>query len=256
MTAASRAPYDSERLAAAYAHDRPPLHERILSTIAADIGITTPVPLALDIGCGAGLSTVALLPHTERVVGIDPSIVMVAAGRRDVPGITLLVGDAERLPFRASGFNLVTAAGAINYTDRSRSVPELSRVLAPGGTIALYDFGEGTPDSKALADWQQAFDRRLPRIEGYALDVRTLEYEASGLTLTGFRDLRIPIAMTMESYLAFAMSSTRIEVAIARGDSERRIREWCEESLPAVFDRGALDVLFVGYVAYVRHQDG
>jgi ubiquinone/menaquinone biosynthesis C-methylase UbiE len=255
MNVPSRAAYDSPRLAQAYARDRPPLHERIVATIAADLEMTAPLPRALDVGCGAGLSTAALLQCAERVVGIDRSSVMVAAGRARLPAAALVVGDAEQLPFGACCFELVTAAGAINYTDRSRSLPELSRVLAHGGTIALYDFGEGRPSSGALAEWQGELDRRLPGIEGYALDPRALDYAAAGLRLAGYRELRMPIAMTAESYAAYSMSSTRVEAAIARGASERDVRQWCVGALAPLFADAALEIVFEGYIAYVRRPD-
>jgi hypothetical protein len=48
--------YDSERLAGAYAFDRPSIHEQILRSARVD----RQADRALDIGCGAGLSTAAL----------------------------------------------------------------------------------------------------------------------------------------------------------------------------------------------------
>jgi hypothetical protein len=50
--------YDSERLAAAYASDRPPVHGQILQSAR----LSRPADRALDVGCGAGLSTAALTP--------------------------------------------------------------------------------------------------------------------------------------------------------------------------------------------------
>ncbi|MEU0557189.1 hypothetical protein [Dactylosporangium sp. NPDC006015] len=48
--------YDSERLAAAYAFDRPPVHQQILRSARLDRRARR----ALDVGRGAGLSTAAL----------------------------------------------------------------------------------------------------------------------------------------------------------------------------------------------------
>jgi predicted TPR repeat methyltransferase len=50
--------YDSERLAAAYAVDRPPVHQHILRAGR----LVRRAERALDVGCGAGLSTAALAP--------------------------------------------------------------------------------------------------------------------------------------------------------------------------------------------------
>jgi predicted TPR repeat methyltransferase len=50
--------YDSERLAAGYAFDRPPIHEQILRSAR----FYRQADEAPDVGCGAGLSTAALAP--------------------------------------------------------------------------------------------------------------------------------------------------------------------------------------------------
>ena len=60
--------YDSERLAAAYAFDRPPVHGQILRAARLD----RQADRALDVGCGAGLSTAALAPLARQVTGLEP----------------------------------------------------------------------------------------------------------------------------------------------------------------------------------------
>ncbi|WP_146615937.1 class I SAM-dependent methyltransferase [Nonomuraea aridisoli] len=60
--------YDSERLAAGYAFDRPPVHRRILESV--HLGRTA--RRVLDVGCGAGVSTAALAPPAEHMIGLEP----------------------------------------------------------------------------------------------------------------------------------------------------------------------------------------
>jgi hypothetical protein len=62
--------YDSERLAAAYAFDRPlVVHEQILRSAR----LARRADRAQDVGCGAGLSTAALAPLARRVIGLNRS---------------------------------------------------------------------------------------------------------------------------------------------------------------------------------------
>ncbi|MGH3210310.1 MAG: class I SAM-dependent methyltransferase, partial [Trebonia sp.] len=89
--------YDSERLAAAYARDRPPIHEQILRS--ARLGRRA--DRALDVGCGAGLSTAALAPLAGRVIGLEPVPTMLAHRRAVAPDASFVIGQAERLPFAA-----------------------------------------------------------------------------------------------------------------------------------------------------------
>ena len=90
--------YDSERLAAAYAFDRPPIHERILRSA----HLAGHADRALDVGCGAGLSTAALSPLARRVTGLEPIPAMLAHRRTVAPRAGFVIGQAERLPFAAA----------------------------------------------------------------------------------------------------------------------------------------------------------
>ncbi|MGH3298748.1 MAG: class I SAM-dependent methyltransferase, partial [Trebonia sp.] len=102
--------YDNERLAVGYAFDRPPVHERILRS--ADLAARA--DRALDVGCGAGLSTAALAPLARQVVGLEPIPAMLAHRRTVAPQASFVIGQAERLPFTAGSFDLVSAAGSLN----------------------------------------------------------------------------------------------------------------------------------------------
>jgi SAM-dependent methyltransferase len=108
----SRSIYDSPRLAAQYAHDRPPVHPPIIRAIGEHLRLGARVGRALDIGCGAGLSTAALEPLAEAIVGIEPVRTMLTHRRAVAPHALFLVGQAETLPFSVEAFGLLTAAGS------------------------------------------------------------------------------------------------------------------------------------------------
>ena len=246
--------YNSARLASAYAFARPPIHPLIIERI---VGHGTSqartIRCALDVGCGAGRSTAALTAIAGTVVGIEPAAAMLAHRHAVAPGASFVVGRAEDLPFANASFNLVTAAGSLNYTDRGRSLGEIARVLAPGGVLAIYDFSSGRRCHAAasLDDWFGEFERRYPYPPGYALDVQVLDYPSMGLRLAGYEPFEVAVPLTIERYLAYALSEANVERAVASGATEAAIAAWCREGLAPVFGASSLDVLFTGYVAYV-----
>ena len=85
------------------------------------------------------------------------------------------------------------------------------------------------------------------------MDVRRFAYGASGLRLASHAEFEVVLPMTRDSYVAYAMSETGVELAVARGAPEAEIRTWCESTLTGVLDGEPRDVLFDAYVAYVRH---
>jgi len=245
--------YDSLRMAAGYAFGRPPVHRHVIRVIGEHLRLTRRVRRALDVGCGAGLSTAALEPLADSTVGLEPVLNMLSHSRAVAPRGAFLVGLAERLPFQAESFGLVTAAGSLNYVDLALFLPEVARVLVPAGVLVIYDFSAGRRlrDSDSLDAWYAAFERRYPPKPGYDLDVRGLTYALSGLRLGAYEEFEVAVPMTLGSYLSYVMSETGVEMAIARSVAESEIRGWCESTLREVLDHTPRDVLFDAYVAYV-----
>jgi demethylmenaquinone methyltransferase/2-methoxy-6-polyprenyl-1,4-benzoquinol methylase len=98
----------------------------------------------LDVATGTGLVARELTERGHRVIGIDQSEGMLARAstrRKGGGSLQLALGCAERLPFGSETFGAVTFTYLLRYVDEPASVlSELSRVLAPGGTLANLEF--------------------------------------------------------------------------------------------------------------------
>lgn len=99
---------------------------------------------ALDIGCGAGLMSVALIQRGFRVRAIDSVEAMVEQTRRYVVEsgtadlLALDVGDVYTLAFEDESFDLVVALGVIPWLEHPElAMREMARVTRPGGYIIL-----------------------------------------------------------------------------------------------------------------------
>lgn len=119
----------------------------------------------LDLGCGSGASTRALLDAWSAsggaatglaVTGVDASEGMVGQARAKSwpPNVTLVVSDAvahlESLP-NGSVDGVLAAYLLRNVPDRARLVREVARVLRPGGTFVLHDYSvAGNTRAKVL----------------------------------------------------------------------------------------------------------
>jgi SAM-dependent methyltransferase len=241
--------YDSERLADGYAFDRPPVHEIILRSARLD----RQADHALDIGCGAGLSTAALAPLAAQVTGLEPIPAMLAHRRTVAPHARFIVGQAERLPFAPESFDLVAAAGSLNYADLPSALAEIARVLTRDGTFLLYDFSVGrrSVSGNELAGWFASFEQRFPWPPGWQpLDVHELPLAAYGLRLVGYAEAETRLPMAFDAYLRYVLSEVNVENAVARGAcSAEEASYWCQETLKAVFADGEVTVIIPGYVA-------
>jgi ubiquinone/menaquinone biosynthesis C-methylase UbiE len=104
----------------------------------------------LEVGCGTGelLRSLARRFPRAALTGLDPDPeALTLAGdklRRDGLEARLVPGRAESLPFAVSSFDLVVSSLMIHHlptTTKVQALRECRRVLDPGGTFLLVDFG-------------------------------------------------------------------------------------------------------------------
>jgi demethylmenaquinone methyltransferase / 2-methoxy-6-polyprenyl-1,4-benzoquinol methylase len=97
----------------------------------------------LDVATGTGLVAQALVERGFRVTGVDQSPEMLARARARFDGrVELVEASAEALPFGDASFDHLTFTYLLRYVDDpAATVRELARVVRPGGTVAMLEFG-------------------------------------------------------------------------------------------------------------------
>jgi SAM-dependent methyltransferase len=95
----------------------------------------------LDIGCGTGCYTRPFARRTRAsVIGLDVTVSLLCKARRAAPGnLRFAAGDASELPFPAESFDAVVGNAVLHHLPLDRSVPELIRVLKPGGRFCFAE---------------------------------------------------------------------------------------------------------------------
>lgn len=249
-------PFATPAMAEGYAKARPPLHQRIIDRAAALVDLKPPLEAALDLGCGSGLSVRPLLRLARRVVAFDPAHAMALIAASLAQPARTVTARAEFLPFRSGSFDLITAAGSLNYTDPAAALAEASRVLSPRGLIVVYDFSQGRSASSTpeLAAWFDEFLSRYPMPAGEALhlDASSIAALAHGFEVVAAEEFEMPARMDALAYSAYLMTETNVAAAIRRGAGGSAIRRWLGESLAPIFRSAALDIFFPGYVICLR----
>jgi SAM-dependent methyltransferase len=110
----------------------------------------TPGDRFLDLGCGFGRHAFEAARHGARVIALDSAdtelkevrntfAAMADAGEIDESSfVGTINGDATALPFADASFDRVVASEVLEHIpDDARALGELTRVLRPGGTMAV-----------------------------------------------------------------------------------------------------------------------
>lgn len=125
---------------------------------------------ALDVGCGAGLLSIALTHRGYKVDAIDSSPAMVELVRQhaidaDLADVIVArTADAHALPFPDACYDVVVALGVVPWVQSpTAALAEMARVLEPGGTLIVS------------ADNRARLNRLLdPRLSPFLYPVRRL----------------------------------------------------------------------------------
>jgi SAM-dependent methyltransferase len=122
--------------AEAYERGRPDYPREAVDALAAALGIGAGTTV-VDLGAGTGKLTGALVAFAPEVVALEPQHRMLQALRRAVPAALAACSTAEALPVKSHWAEAVVVAQAFHWFDQERAVPEIRRILVPGGALGL-----------------------------------------------------------------------------------------------------------------------
>lgn len=136
MTVDPRAATGFADTAGAYERARPPYPADAIAAVARVLGVTRSSTV-LDLAAGTGKLTRVLVPLAGRVIAVDPSSLMLAQLREQLPGVEAREGTAEAIPAAAGSIDAVFVAQAFHWFRSAEVSAEIARVLAPGGGLAV-----------------------------------------------------------------------------------------------------------------------
>ena len=125
-----------EQVADLYERARPEYPPEAVAWVAGELGLG-PGRTVLDLGAGTGKLTRALVQTGAQVIAVEPGEQMLGHLRRVVPAATALLGGAEDIPLPDNSVDAATMGQSFHWFRHDEALPELHRVLRPGGGIAL-----------------------------------------------------------------------------------------------------------------------
>lgn len=101
-------------------------------------------PRVVDLGAGTGLSTSVWEGRAAEVTAVEPSADMRGVlerrlSRWDIPH-RIIPGTAEATGLADASADVVTAGQAMHWFDPERALPEVARILRPGGVFCAFDY--------------------------------------------------------------------------------------------------------------------
>lgn len=218
-TNAGTNPFASADAAALYARGRIGYPSSLMERIRATLDLREPVAFAVDVGCGTGLSTVALSSLAVEVLGIDTSAEMVARALTS-PHVSYAVAAAEALPVADNRCDLVTVASAFPWFRRDAFLAEAYRVLRPSGWLLLYDlaFTGAVAGAPRLTSWiRQDYLRTYPFPARNREPIGADTFASAGFAFQHEEHYTTTVRLARPELAAFLASQANTLAALERG---------------------------------------
>jgi len=145
--------YESDSMTSDYYKFRPAyineIRDIILEYLKQVSGKPPPYDLMVDVGCGNGQATNLMAPYFKKVLASDISENQIRIGKAQnkFDHVTYSVGRAEEIDVEDRSVDMILSATAAHWFDLSQFFKEVTRVLKPGGVLAIigYSLPKATP---------------------------------------------------------------------------------------------------------------
>lgn len=91
----------------------------------------------VELGAGTGKFTALLAAAGHDVLATDPLPEMLEHLKRNLPDVRTAVAGAEQIPVAPRSVDVVVCAQSFHWFDHGAALPEIARVLRPGGRLSL-----------------------------------------------------------------------------------------------------------------------
>lgn len=230
--------FDPRSAAERYAQGRPYFHPEVIQRIRRHLSLESPLPRALDVACGTGLSTLALKLIAEEIVGTDISEEMIRLAAID-PQITYVVAPAEDLPFPDATFDLLTVCSALHWLDTTAFLREARRLLGCGGSMVIYDnaFAGRMEGNPAFRSWLETkYLQRYPSPPRHRVPMPQAVVER-GFRPLGEERYENVVTFSAEGLVDYLVTQSNVIAGVEGGRQPiEQVRAWLAEGVRPFFE--------------------
>ncbi len=252
--------FDELSVAERYAKGRPYFHSKTIEKVKTYLA-SYPLNKVLDVACGTGLSSNALLDITDQVFATDISSEMLKFAKKNTE-IYFKNAPAEKQPFLDQTFDLITVGSGVHWFNIDAFLGEAHRLLKKDAWLVLYDnfFISEMKDSPEFSNWFP--DLYLEKFPSPPRDNHynwTNEHiNQLGFYLQEECYFKNDISFSKKELILYFTTQSNITDAIRKGKTTyAEVENWLDLELSQFFDKyGRQRILTFGnWIKFIQRMD-
>lgn len=241
-----------------YSKGRPDFHGNTIKHIKDYLLLDKKVENALDVACGTGLSTKALLEIAANVYGTDTSQEMLNFAA-EPDKIHYSLARAEQQPFPGNTFDLITVSSGVHWFDIDRFVAEANRLLKSKSWLVLYEnyFISKMAGNDNFTSWYpEVYLKKFPsppRHSDYPWTNESLIQK--GFNFVNAEQFTNPITFNKNQLVLYFTTQSNIIAAVeAKSTTYEQAENWLLRELSPFFNKDdtTQTVYFGNWIKYIQ----
>ncbi|HXS58064.1 MAG TPA: class I SAM-dependent methyltransferase [Hanamia sp.] len=244
-----------------YSKGRPDFHSNTIRHIKDYLSLEKKLDEALDIACGTGLSTKALLEIANNVYGTDTSPEMLKFAS-EPQRIHYSVAAAEQQPFPGNYFDLITVSSGVHWFDIDLFLTEANRLLKSRSWLVLYEnyFISEMVDNADFTSWfPEVYLKKFPSPpRNNAYDWTNENLNPKNLKFVNGETFKNSVPFTKKQLALYFTTQSNIIAAVEKNKtSYEQVEKWLDEQLALFFgDDCTTQIINYGnWIKYIQRMN-
>lgn len=245
-----------------YERYRPSYPDALFDHISAQLQLPAQ-PQVADLGAGTGKAARAMARRGWHVVAVEPGEAMLAVlrsqAREEGLDVETRLAQAEQTGLPDASVDLATAAQAFHWFDSDRAVPEMARIVRPGGGVAAFWNSPAAERSPFLGAYLEVLGRYVPAEHMDHHDPDDAARTQAQLSAGGWFDvdegvqLAHTVEMTHDEFLGLVFTASQVRMFV-QGEAAQRLRADLHAVLTEHGPAGRVAVLYDVHVHVGRRR--
>lgn len=244
-----------------YSKGRPDFHSNTIKHIKDYLHLGNKVNNALDIACGTGLSTKALLEIATNVYGTDTSQEMLNFALQP-DQIHYSIASAEQQPFTDNNFDLITVSSGVHWFDIDKFLIEANRLLKSRSWLVIYEnhFIAEMVGKDNFTNWfPNVYLKKFPsppRNNAYAwTNENLIPKNFNFITEERFKN---SVILTKKQLALYFTTQSNIIAAVEKNQTTyEQVESWLDQELTSFFDNeyATQTINYGNWIKYIQRAN-